>query len=311
MKSSTAPVLLSIAALLLAGCATKMARPLPDATWRAFLGAGNKNNRLMMHDTAPLDTAARHQLNSIVVKPVNGDPALLVQQPLTGGAAAKRGAKLWLGWHTPDGAMRLSRGKPQHGGHCQHGRRSGDVGDLFAGSGEGAAVILLGYILYMPIGATAGAISGAVSAPNQAESHQALDVVSNSVARIDVHCLLVESVTNQLQRSDRGLLVQHEVSTTEGQATAIPAILEVSLYRISLEGGAKPNPGLWLSVDWSAHLRFADNPELNYSTGGVWQSDEERKLRDWAADDGARLDPLLHEAFAQIAAVISGQIVCN
>ena len=138
---------------------------------------------------------------------------------------------------------------------------------------------------------------------------QALEVVSNAMAEINAHRLLADSISSQLQRSDRGLVVWQDVVTTEGQTNAATAMLEVSLNTICLEGGVKPNPKLWLTLDWSAQLRFADNPALVYTTGGVWQSDEERNLRNWATEDGARLRGLLHEASSQIAAVIVGQIL--
>jgi hypothetical protein len=82
--------------------------------------------------------------------------------------------------------------------------------------------------------------------------------------------------------------------------------VEIKLNAIRLEGGVKPNPKLWLSVQWSAQLHSAGTSEAAYSTGGVWQSNKEQVFQKWA--HGTELAESLREASRQIAAVFAEQV---
>ena len=299
--ANTSLVLAAIAATLLSGCRTiPESAKVPERTWRAFEASGHKNNRLLLHNKEPLTPEIHAALGRIVVIATNGGPALDAQRPLSRGKGAWRGAKLWLGWEKSRPAWRLAQGRFQ-----PEPRDHSAGGEVLSGlNGEGALAVAIGYVLYMPVGGTLGALSGAVSVPSKATVEQAVGVISNAVTKLDPQQVLAGYV---LAAFERGVRVRTEL-TASGAETDGVSVLQLIVDIVRLEGGVKANPKLWLSVGWSAQLYSADSSAVIYSTGGVWQSNETRNLKKWAAHSGADLEKLLDEACRQIAAVLIQQV---
>jgi hypothetical protein len=304
--NATKLVLMAMAAALLSGCQTipESAR-VPEQTWRAFEASGDKHNRLFLQNRAALPPETRATLGRVVVIAANDGPGLQAQRPLPRGEGAWRGAKLWLGWEKSSPAWRLARGRYQPAPSAPSSGADFLGGAGLSGSGDGAALVAIGYVLYMPVGGTIGAVSGAMSVPSKAKVERAMGVMSNAVARADLQRVLSQYLLAALQRGERSIVVHPELITS-GERRDNVSTLEIKIHVIRLEGGVKPNPRLWLSVEWSAKLYSAHSSEVVYSTGGVWQSNEERVFAKWARD--GVLEQLLHEACRQIAAVLAERV---